>query len=351
MFGATTINGGIHESARVDSAGPDTEPASERGSGRASLDVVSMIGLPQAALNMPEPVVKLTLQDTIYRAAKHSLAIKVDAYNPGIKETALIQAEAAFDPVVFGQSNWTNTDEPVTPSPTTFNGQSWNNQIGIKELLPSGGTISAFGQVIYHDLPLAPGTINNVNYQSALNLTLDQPLLKGFGNDVNQAQIYLAQRDLRISNADFKKTAINSIGDVEEAYHNVFLARTNVEIDERLVIASQQTYNLIYARRDLDVTKESLQLALTALYGREEALGIAQQTYRLASDKLKSLINDPRPSHLQQHPHRSRRCAHRRTPESQHRRKYCPRPPAAAGNARGPSQDRTGRHHRQSRRK
>ena len=293
IFGATTINGGIRDLAPVDSPGPDTQPATEPAATRASLDMVSLIGMPQAALNMSEPIVKLTLQDAIYRAAKHSLAIKVDAYNPGISETALIQAEAAFDPVIFGNTNWSNTDEPASPSPTTINGQSWTNQIGVRELLPAGGTISAFAQSIYHDLPLASGTFNRINSQSALNITLQQPLLRGFGNDYAQASIYLAQRDLRISNVDFKKTAIQSIGDVEEAYHNVFLTRTVVEINERLVIASQQTYNLLYARINLDVTKESLQLALTALYQRQEQLGIAQENYRLASDKLKSLLNDP----------------------------------------------------------
>lgn len=294
IFGSTTINGGIHESAPVDSTGPATAPTTTAPAAtQASLDMVSLFGMPEAALNQTEPHVKLSLQDAIYRAAKHSLAIKVDSYTPGISEAALIQAESVFDPVIFGHSNWSNTDTPASPVQLVTNGQSWDNEIGVKELLPSGATVSAFAQTIYYDLPSASTSFNRINYTSALNLTITQPLLKGFGSDYSEEQIYLAQRDLRISAVDFKKTALTSIGQVEEAYYDVVSTKTIVEIDERLAIAGQQTYNLMWDRRNLDVTKESLELALTALYQRQEQLIRDQENYRLASDNLKSLINDP----------------------------------------------------------
>ncbi len=286
-----TINGGIHEMARVDATGP--APASAPAPQPATLDAVSVIGLPEAALDMPEPQVKLSLQDAVFRTVNHALAIKVNSYQPGISEAALIQAEAVFDPSVFGQSNWASTDEPANPSPTTTNGQAWTNQLGVRETLPTGATVSAFAQTIYHDLALAPGATNAINYQSALNLTIDQPLLRGFGSDYNQASIYLAQRDLRVSQADFKKTVIQTISSAEKAYQNLVLARTAVEINERLVIASRETYDIIYKRLGLDVTKESMGLVQTSLLQHEESLLTAQENYRNASDALKNIMNDP----------------------------------------------------------
>ncbi len=71
------------------------------------------------------------------------------------------------------------------------------------------------------------------------------------------------------------------------------LARTNVEIFDRLVKASEQTDELVQARKDLDATKASLNQASSALSTRRVALLQAQRSYREASDKLKNLINDP----------------------------------------------------------
>ena len=122
--------------ARVDQPGPQTEPGvpgTLPAASQPSIAKASLIGMPSAALNMTEPIIDLSLKEAIARAARHSLAIKVEAYNPGIKEAELIQAEAIFDPVVFGFSNWSVTDEPLL-TPGNFNNgpKNWQNQFGIR---------------------------------------------------------------------------------------------------------------------------------------------------------------------------------------------------------------------------
>jgi outer membrane protein len=130
-------------------------------------------------------------------------------------------------------------------------------------------------------------------YVSNFGLQINQPLLRNFGSDVNNANIYLAQRDYRESLSQFKQDVMKAVSDVEEAYHALALERTNVEIQERLVVASQQTFDVIWDRRTIDATKASMYQALSALESRETELLVAQRTYREASDKLKVLMNDP----------------------------------------------------------
>jgi outer membrane protein TolC len=251
-------------------------------------------GLRAAQLNDAENMIPLSLQDAIARGVKNSLAIKVEGYNPAIKASQIVEAEAAFDPTVFGQSNWTNTDEQ-TPFSTvnTNNGQLWQNQIGVKQLLPSGATAQIATGATYRDAPPNSFLSLDPSWSANVALQVTQPLFRGFGSTVNQANIYLAQRDQRISLATFRRQVITQVANIEEAYNNLVLARTNVEILERLVAASESTYQTINLRKDLDATKASISQALSALELRRADLLRARKDYRQASDKLKNLLNDP----------------------------------------------------------
>ncbi len=209
-----TVASPVRELARVDQAGPATAVTpSGNAPGMVGLSTATMPattspgatspadrGLLAAGFNSDEPIFNLSLQDAIARAMKHSLAIKVEGYNPAIKESMVVEAEAPFDPVVFGSAQWSSNDDPsIEPGGNVANGQNWYHQLGIKELLPTGGTAQASVGLTYRDVPddvangsltLAPG-LHGTFYQAALNLQLSQPLLKGFGADVNEATIYL----------------------------------------------------------------------------------------------------------------------------------------------------------------
>jgi outer membrane protein len=281
----------VREAPRNDAATTASAPATS--TQPTPLEKASRIGLPSATLHMSEPVVGLSLQEAIARAVKHSLAIRVEGYNPAIKESLIHEAEANFDAVAFGNSQYAHTNEPLL-APSNSNGQTWTNTFGLKQLLPTGAQVQASTGFTLRDT--APG--GNVPpgksyYTANLNLQLVQPLLRGFGSDVNEATIYLAQRDLRISLAQFKQQVITTVGDVEEAYLNLILARTNVEVLQRLVAASEDTYNDVEARKGIDATKASINQALSALESRRADLHDAQKAYRAASDRLKSLLNDP----------------------------------------------------------
>ena len=295
-YGTGTLNIGTFPTmvspVRETGAAPASAPATQTG---PSLAAASLIGVRAATLRMNEPVVGLSLQETIARAVQHSLAIRVESYNPAIKESLIHEAEANFDAVAFGNVQWSNSNEPVLAL-SRSNGTTWTNTAGIKQLLPTGTQIQGSTSFTLRDTA-GDGTASTPPgqsyYTANFNLQLVQPLLRGFGADVNEATIYLAQRDLRISLSQFKQQVIASMGDAEEAYLNLVLARTNVEVLERLVVASEQTYDDVVAREKIDATKASINQALSALESRRADLHDAQKSYRAASDRLKSLLNDP----------------------------------------------------------
>jgi HAE1 family hydrophobic/amphiphilic exporter-1 len=298
-YGDKTLNSGDLQGTaasfpgmvRVDSEGPTTAAADTQ----PSVAKASLIGRAAAQLHQEEPVVNLTLQDVIARTVQHSLQIKVESYNPAIKESQIQEAMANFDTVVFGSSQSAYNDDPQNAS-TLANGQNWTNQVGVKRILPTGTQIQASTGFAYRDVAQTlsgKGGYPSTFWTANENLQLVQPLLKGFGEDVNQATIYLAQRDHRISLSQFKQQVMTQVADVETAYLALVQARTNVEVLERLVVASEQTYIDVQAREHIDATKASVSQALSALQSRRADLHDAQTTYRNASDALKTLLNDP----------------------------------------------------------
>ena len=293
---APTLIGGVREFVPVDSEGPGSPTNYPEPATNPSIATASLIGRPSATLHSDEPVLGLSLQDAIARTVQHSLAIKVEAYNPALKQSLVIEADAnTFDPVAFGQSQWSLNDDPQL-STSFSNGTTWANNFGVRKVLPIGTQVQASAGFTQRDIAVPasslPPTLKS-SYTANFNLQLKQPLLRGFGEDVNQASIYLAERDLPISQSEFKQRVMSTVADVEDAYQNLVLARTNVEVLERLVVASEQTYKDVYARKDIDATTASINQALSALESRRADLHSAQKVYRNASDRIKTLINDP----------------------------------------------------------
>lgn len=292
---APTINEGVKEYPRI---GPDTQasgtqaiiPAGDSGA------VISPVTTTQPeAFGSHENRVALSLQDSIARAMKHSLAIKVEAYNPGIREAQVTEAEAAFDPSIFWNSDWGYSDQPI-PLGSTYNsnnGNTWSNTAGVRSKLATGATAQVSTGNYYRELGYDYVFGREWGHTANVAAAINQPLLRGFGSDVNRASIYLAQRDRRISLARFRQQVSAQIYELEQRYHELVLRNVAVEVQERLLRATQDTLTKIEARLEVDADRTQVAQA-RAQYQRTLANLIRAKTdVRDASDRLKALMNDP----------------------------------------------------------
>lgn len=296
-----TVNKGVVENTRVDTAGtvavaPTTVPGDNRPPWSPS-DLT--VGDAASRFNVAERPLQLALQEALARAMRHNLEIRVEAYNPAIKELQIVEAQAIFDPAVVWNSQWSNAD-PATPpsagvSPSVQQrGQVFTNQVGVRDLLPTGGTVTATAGLNYFDLK--PGGLffnGGSGYNPNLNLSLSQPLLRGFGQNVTSANIYLAQRDLRITLAQFRRRVTQVAADVEEAYHNLVLAASVVRIQQDLAAQTEITRRRVWERLQIDADLVSYAQVVAAVEQRRAELVRARADLRNASDRLKLLLNDP----------------------------------------------------------
>ena len=75
-------------------------------------------------------------------------------------------------------------------------------------------------------------------YQSSIGARITQPLLRNFGVDITRRGINIAKNNLGISRESFRSVLLETVNSVEFAY-----------------------YDLVFAQRDLDVQRQSLDLA------------------------------------------------------------------------------------------
>ncbi len=302
---AMPVDQGVHEMNDADNAAPSAGPT-----GGAVIPAGSHIVAPAgnafggraAALYDAEPTVRLSLQQVLAMAMRSSLAIKVVAYNPAISRTQFIAARAAFDATVFGSSQLVSTDQPTSfnphgpvGTPGQTNQVGWDNQAGVQKLLGWGGTAQISAGNDFLDQATSPGFQPSINPSNAafVNLTLSQPLLKGFGADVVRSGIYIAQTNERIALALFRSQVMAVVKNVQIGYYQLIAAARTLAVQRQLLGWSQATLADIKNRGIFDASSVQVAQARAAVAQNQAAVIAAQANLRNASDQLKNMLNSP----------------------------------------------------------
>ena len=182
-----------------------------------------------------EAVFNLSLRDTIERTLRNNVTITVQAITPKIKEQAVIDQQSQFDPNVIGLVNAAKTKQQVASvfaSPNISVVETGEVMVGLKQKIETGGnyllTFDNLGTgTNSHYAPLIP------MYNSTLNLTVTQPLLKNFGVDINKTNIFVAQNDVAVSEFDFKGQVIGIIANAQNAYWDFYYSVETLRIAEK----------------------------------------------------------------------------------------------------------------------
>lgn len=244
----------------------------------------------------------LSLEQAIATSVRNNLDVQQARIVPAIDSANLVAAEAFFDWVFFADGRWRATDEPrqrpiVNNVPVGAAGNVVDETgftMGLRKSLTSGGTLSAsIGQTHLNSrtpgISLEPDPANQVFAE----LTLDQPLLRGFGSDVALSEVRLARNTERSSMFELKGTLIDTVTAVEEAYWDLAERQAILKIYRRLLERGYETYEVLKSRRDFDVKPSEISDAVARIEQRKGFILIAENDLRDASDRLKLLMNDP----------------------------------------------------------
>ena len=244
-----------------------------------------------------QKVVRVTLERAISSTVRNNLNVEFARLAPAIDQQQLIAAEAAFDWVFFAAPQFSNTDEPRTSTfgsnVFTNNTTTWEATVGVRKPLIAGGQLAMQTEIQYLEnntrgINQVPDPARTANFV----IQLDQPLLRGFGTDTVLAQVRLARNAELDSIQQLKGTLLTSVNDAEAAYWALVRAASDVLVLQRLLERGEDVLDALKKRQKF--TKPSaISNAAAAVESRRANVIRAQRTLRDASDRLKTIMNDP----------------------------------------------------------
>ena len=280
---------------------PEVMPELQQMAGMKSYEGI-IADLGKDLYGRPVRSVKLSLEQLIRSAVENNVAVQFARLGPAITEAQLVAAEAAFDWTLFSNSNWSNQDAPRVG--TSFGGSSFSpgfdrfesltNTTGLRRVLVGGGRLTVQQDLSYND-NATRGQQNNPNpaQQASFTAQWDQPLLKGAGADVTQAEVRIQRNAERSSVQTLKRDLIRVVSDVEKTYWELLQAYADLLILERLKERGEKTRDQLRTRAKLDANQAQIADAVSRVERRKVDVMRAQTRIRLLSDRLKSLANDP----------------------------------------------------------
>lgn len=243
------------------------------------------------------PTVVLDLQSAVRKAVEHNLDLAVARLNPQISEQQIQQAEAVFDVALFGSATQTIRDTPqpagaVVGLSGDTKSKTLNLATGIRKSLTTGGTLTAQIGVDRNESNPSVFAVNRF-YDADVLLQLEQPLLRGFGSDVAEANIELAGIAKQADVANLKLAMLDLALAVEQAYWQLTAARQTLLIQQRLYDRTIAMRDKLEPRFGNDLLLADLNEVNARIDQRFADVLRARQNVRSLSDQLKRLINDP----------------------------------------------------------
>jgi len=261
------------------------------------------LALPLTAARAQEPEARPTLElgldDAVERALKNNTDLAVERFRPESSAQDVVSAKGAYDPFLTGRLDKNSRTDPPQNAFTGGDKVSndtvtWN--FGASQLLKTGGVFDV-GFNNNKSTTDSVFTTFNPSFNSSLNMSLVQPLLKNLKIDSARAQLRVSKNNQAVSDVQFRQTVINIVANVKKAYYDIIAALDNLTAQQKSLTLAQKLLaeNQIKVRvgtlAPLDVVQAESEVA-----SREEGVIVAEALLASVEDTLKAAIfpaNDP----------------------------------------------------------
>ncbi|MTJ09591.1 TolC family protein [Anabaena sp. UHCC 0204] len=186
----------------------------------------------QLLLNKPNQDIPLKLIDAVYLALQNNRDLKIAYLQRILDKQQLAETESQFNPTFGTQLSWDfNNNETGSNSSTNKNAALGAN---FKLKLPTGTNLSLRWQgrnQVFNNSSFSSYSSTDILNQG-LNLSLSQPLLRGFGTYLNTLNIKRARLTENTNILFFKNTISQTITNTILVYRNLLLAQERLKIEE-----------------------------------------------------------------------------------------------------------------------
>jgi outer membrane protein TolC len=194
----------------------------------------------------PGKVVRWSMRDATLAALDKSVDIELEKETVRLAQWDLLAAQGIYDPTTTSTIGYNSNTSPNTlrfsgASDTTLttvrNALSYN--FGFQQMV---GKTGASYQIDFINSREVNNTGNlSLSYAPSLKFQLTQPLFRNFKIDQYRNLIKIRKKQLDMSDAQFRRRAIEIISAVEQAYWNLYVALENEKIARAgLALAEKQ---------------------------------------------------------------------------------------------------------------
>jgi len=235
----------------------------------------------------------LSLDDSIRLAMVNNTDIHIDQAAVDLAANTVHRRFAPFDPV----ANASFLDQRIeTQASSQLQGASFLNilnqtaQFGYAQTFATGTNF----QTEFIDAKQSTNSVFflfNPSYATSWSFQVTQPLLKNFGVFANKAPIYIAQRNLKQSQATFEGEVNDILLTVISRYWSVVLARESLEVQRKSYEEAQQSYERdkkalsLGALPPLDIYRSESEVA-----ARRVTVIQSEYTLKQAEDQFRQVI-------------------------------------------------------------
>ena len=242
------------------------------------------------------PRLALSIREAVSIALARNFDITIAGFDPDIAESGVVRERSTFDPQAFVDTSISKSKLDSANSPFNAPGgiresDTLGIAAGIRQRLITGAEYSLILRNI-RESTNSPQNEFDPSYQTSLTFTIEQPLFKNFGIDINQARIRVAMATKEQTLHDYRSQVIKTVDAVQQAYWNLVFSIENLQ----------------FRRKSLDLAKDLLRRnkiqvevgtlapieiteAEATVASREEALLVAEREVKDREDTLKMLLN------------------------------------------------------------
>jgi outer membrane protein TolC len=262
---------------------------------------LAAVASPARAADAPdgEGAAALSLKQCIELMLANNLDLKIERFNPDMQDKEIVKEQALFDPL----ARFSLQDNKMKVSPTTLlNGvlrsnsykqETINYDAGLSKRLLTGGV----GDISFTTDKYRTNSFwqyESPTYFSQVVFSLNQPLLRNFGIDLNRSRIRVSANNREISKTQLEDRTAKMVSGLQQLYWNLYLSQQVREVKN----GSLQLARDLMKRNEALVEVGKLPAieilrAKTGVASREEAVIVADNAVRDLEDLLRERLNAP----------------------------------------------------------
>jgi outer membrane protein TolC len=238
----------------------------------------------------------LTLAQVRASALSNNLTLRTVLIDPTIAQQDVNVEAAKFDAVFTPSASFSGIRSGAIndkSSSSDLRARQGSLGAGVSVPLRSGGraNVDLVTRVSEND-PAFVGT--GQSYQTDATFSIVQPLLRGFGREVNNASIRVAGYNQQIVESRTKLEVINQLAQADRAYWQLYAARRELQVRQQEYELASEQLSRAQRRVQAGDSPELEQIrAESGLASRLEAIITAETSVLTQQRELKRLMNMP----------------------------------------------------------